>query len=155
MIKRNREKGSLLLEALISIGLLGLVAISVVGSTTNINVGWDNLKTTTDTYNTIYSTYQILRGLNSTSWLDQNLGKNILSQFETKYGNSTTFSLDFSNLQSIVVNGYDKRTVTNIMGDIAMQYYTYYIVNYSIKKPEKTIKLPLTINFITPVKMGG
>jgi hypothetical protein len=151
----KNEKGSLILEALISLGLLGIVAISVVGATTNINVGWNKLKIATDSYDTMYSTYQILRGLNDTGWLDENLGKNILSQFENKYGDSTTFGLDFNNIDSIVVNGYNQKEVSNGSGEVALKYYAYYIVNYTLKNPTRTVKLPLTINFITPVKSGS
>jgi type II secretory pathway pseudopilin PulG len=154
MKKIKGEKGSLLLEALVSLGLLGIVAISIVGATTNINVGWNKLKVATDAYDTIYSTYQILRGLNSTIWLDNHLGENILPQFESKYGSSTTFGLDFSNIDSITVNGYNQKEITDNTGNIILKYYTYYIVNYVLKNPTKTIKLPLTINYITPVKSG-
>ncbi len=154
MKERKGEKGSLLLEALVSLALLGIVAISIVGATTNINVGWNKLKIVTDSYNTIYSTYQILRGLNSTSWLDGNLEKNILPQFESKYGSSTDFGLDFSNIDSIMVESYEQKEIVNNSGNVVLKYYTYYIVNYTLKNPARIIKLPLTINYITPVKSG-
>ncbi len=151
-MKANREKGSLLLETMISLAILGIVVISVVGSTANINKGWIQLEKLTDTYNTIYSTYQILRGLNSTSWLNSNLNKNILTEFKNKYGENTSFKFYFSNLSSIEVTGYDQKTFES--NGKTIKYYTYYIINYKLINPNKTVKLPLTINYITPIKAG-
>jgi hypothetical protein len=86
--------------------------------------------------------------------LDSHLGENILPQFETKYGSSTSFGLDFSNISSIIVNGYEQKKVMDNTGNVMLKYYTYYTVDYTLKKPSKTIKLPLTINYITPIKSG-
>ena len=197
---KGKEKGALLLEAMISLALIGLVAVSVVGSTANINIGWRRLKAETNAYDTIYSTYQILRSLNSTSWLNDHLNENILNQFETNYGSNTQFKLDFTDIQSIVVKGYDEKTVNgssaqngstsgynstntgnkksngkghgywggnsgngignegytggNGNNNPSFQYYTYYIITYSLKNPSKTVKLPLTINYIAIPKVG-
>ncbi len=152
-MKKTKEKGSLLLETMISLALIGLVAVSVVGSTANINIGWRRLKAETNAYNTIYSTYQILRGLNSTSWLNDHLNENILDQFKTNYGSNTQFKLDFSDIQSIVVKGYDQKII-NGSNNQSFQYYTYYIITYTLKSPSKTVKLPLTVNYIAIPKVG-
>ena len=151
MIKK--ERGSLLLETMVALALIAIITVSVVGSTANINLGWRKLKSETNVYDTIYSTYQILRGLNYTDWLDNNLNKSILNQFTTNYGSSTQFKLDFSNIESIIVNGYEPKTISS--GSTSIEYYTYYIITYQLKYPQKTVKLPLTINYITVPKAGS